>query len=138
VLAVLAAKHFFPDHPWIIVGAGFLAIIGHTFSPFLGFHGGKGVATSLGVTIALSWKASLAAFVVWLAIVLGTGFVSLASIVATPVGAVMIWLLNGKQIAYALFGAIVTIFVITKHRANISRLLRGEELKMTHKKKDQE
>lgn len=135
LVPVLASKLWFPTHPWAIVGAGFAAIIGHTISPFLKFKGGKGVASSLGVCVGLSWKASLVSFVVWSLIVATTGFVSLASIVATPVGAVIVYYTNGRLTPYAIFGAIVVVFVIVKHRANIQRLLRGEELKVTRKKK---
>jgi glycerol-3-phosphate acyltransferase PlsY len=135
---VLLAKHLFAHHDWIIVGAGFASIMGHTVSPFLNFKGGKGVASSLGVAVGLSWKASLVSFGTWVFIVLTTGYVSLASIVSTPVGAVLVYLWNHKSPAYGIFGAIVSVFVIVKHRANIQRLMRGEELKMTRTKKTEQ
>jgi len=135
LVPVLIARHLFPNLPWFIVGSGFASIMGHTFSPFLQFKGGKGVAASLGVAVGLSWKASLMAFGTWAFIVATTGYVSLASLVSTPVGAIFVCYWNPRSPAYPIFCAIVTVFVFVKHRANLQRLVRGEELKITRPKK---
>jgi len=133
---VLLAHHLFgSQHAWVVL-TGVAAILGHTFSPFLGFKGGKGVATSLGVAFGFSWQAGLICFVVWCLIVWITGYVSVASIVGAPLAAVLIWYFNGEDPIYAVFGIVVASFVVLKHRANIARLRRGEELKITGKKKD--
>ncbi|MDR3707919.1 MAG: glycerol-3-phosphate 1-O-acyltransferase PlsY [Capsulimonadaceae bacterium] len=138
LIPVLLMRHAFPSASWWIILTGFAAIMGHTYSPFLGFKGGKGVATSLGVAFGLSWQGSLVCFFTWLAIVLTTGYVSLASIAVTPLGAVLVYYLNDHNVAYGVFGAIITVFVIVKHRANIKRLIHGEELKTTFGKKKAE
>ena len=69
--------------PWIVVAGAMLSILGHTFSVFLNFKGGKGVATSLGVIIGLNWQIALIAFVGWILIVAVTRYVSIASILAS-------------------------------------------------------
>src|SRR5207237_3372783 len=68
--------------PWWVVAAGLAAFFGHSYSPFLGFKGGKGVATSLGVLLGVAWKVGVTAFVMWVVLVGVTGYVSVASIAA--------------------------------------------------------
>jgi glycerol-3-phosphate acyltransferase PlsY len=135
LLPVLLAKQLFPHHDWAIIGAGFAAIMGHTYSPFLGFAGGKGVATSLGVGFGLSWKGCAAAMGVWTLLRFVTGYVSVASLLGTPVGCYLVWAENGKSLPYGVFCAFVAILVIVKHRSNIGRLLKGTEPKMSAQKK---
>lgn len=137
LLPVLLAKHLYPDLPWVVIGSGFLAIMGHTFSPFLGFKGGKGVATSLGVGFGLSWQGCTAAMVVWILIVKLTGYVSLASIVGTPIGCFLVWYLNRFTLPYGLLCGIIAVFVIVKHKSNIQRLMKGEEPKIAAAKADE-
>ena len=105
---------------------GAAAIIGHVFSIYVKFKGGKGVATSTGVLLALAPLAVLAGFIVWSAIVFTTGFVSLGSIVAACVLPVVIFLVQGAGAVLWLSMALAA-FVIFAHRANIKRLTRGEE-----------
>ena len=112
---------------WAVVGAGMFAILGHNVSPFLKFKGGKGVATSLGVALGLSWKAALAGFAAWAVVLALTGFISVASLVGTPVGAYLIWYLNGGSLPYALFAILATAFVVVKHIPNMRRLVVGRE-----------
>jgi len=119
LLPVLAAKHWYPIHPWIQVLTGLAAIIGHNNSVFLKFTGGKGVATSCGVAIALSWPAALSGAGVWTIITYATGYISLGSILSAPVTGFLIWKLNHYSLPYGLFGLMVTLTVIYKHRSNI-------------------
>jgi septum formation protein len=128
LLPVLAAKHWYPIHPWIQVLTGLAAIIGHNNSVFLKFTGGKGVATSCGVAIALSWPAALSGAGVWTIITYATGYISLGSILSAPVTGFLIWKLNHYSLPYGLFGLMVTLTVIYKHRSNIKRLIDGNEL----------
>ncbi len=123
---------------WGIVACGIAAILGHNFSPFLKFKGGKGVATSLGVCIGMSWEAGIAGFAVWGVLVLLTRYVSIGSIVGTAVGSIGIWLNNGKSLPFGLFGIIATLFVAVKHKANIQRLLNGIEPKVDFGRKHRE
>ena len=105
---------------------GAAAIVGHVFSIYVGFKGGKGVATSAGVFLALSPVAVLIGIALWASIVLLTGYVSLGSITAAIAVPVLIYLLQGRQPVFWLSVALAA-FVIYSHRANIRRLLRGEE-----------
>lgn len=115
------------SHDLCVVAAGVSAIVGHTFSPYLHFTGGKGVATSLGVAVAMSWKAAAAGFLSWAAIVAATGFISVGSMVGTPVGAILIWNYNGRTMPFAVFAFIAIAFVWVKHRSNVARLVHGTE-----------
>ncbi|MGO8673947.1 MAG: glycerol-3-phosphate acyltransferase [Capsulimonadaceae bacterium] len=134
-LPVLAAHRLhYGEQSWIPVVAGLAAIIGHNNSVFIGFKGGKGVATSLGVAIGLSWQAGAIGFGVWLVLLAITRYVSVSSIIAVPVCASLIWFLNGKSLPCGIFGALATIFAVYKHRANIGRLRAGTEPKVGARK----
>ena len=115
--------------PLAAVLGGLFAIIGHSFSIFLRFHGGKGVATSLGVLTMLMGNVTLIVFAVWFAIVYTTRYVSLGSVVAgflTPILAALF----GYPMEYILFTVIAAILVIVRHRENIVRLMNGTENKI--------
>ena len=115
--------------PLAAVLGGLFAITGHSFSIFLGFHGGKGVATSLGVLTMLMGDVTFIVFVVWFTIVYMTRYVSLGSVVAgflTPILAA----LYGYPMEYVLFTVIAAILVIVRHRENIKRLMNGTENKI--------
>jgi acyl phosphate:glycerol-3-phosphate acyltransferase len=105
---------------------GAAAIFGHMFSIYVGFRGGKGVATGAGVFLALAPIAALASLVIWTVLVVATGYVSLASIVSAAVLPLLIALTGAPGSVLALAIALAT-FVIYAHRANIGRLRRGEE-----------
>jgi acyl phosphate:glycerol-3-phosphate acyltransferase len=116
------------DRPasWAIA-YGAAAVLGHARPVFLGFRsGGKGVATSTGVFLALAWLPTVLSFGLWLAVLLATGFVSLASLVAAVALVVALYVSRGMTQVF-IAGALVAAFVIWGHRANIRRLLRGEE-----------
>ncbi|MER8365809.1 glycerol-3-phosphate 1-O-acyltransferase PlsY [Mesorhizobium sp. M0306] len=123
--AVLIAGRFAPE---LGLWAGFGAFLGHLFPVWLGFKGGKGVATYLGVLIALAWQVALIFAVVWLAVAFLFRFSSLAALTAAVVVPVALYLLSTPQIA-GLFAA-MSLIVIVKHRANIARLLAGTEGKI--------
>ena len=106
---------------------GLAAVLGHCFSPWLGFRGGKGVATLLGVVAALAWPWGFAAFAVaWVAIVATLRWVSLASLVAAGLVPVAVWLTGGPPVFIAAFSAIALVVVI-QHRSNLGRLAAGTE-----------
>jgi glycerol-3-phosphate acyltransferase PlsY len=107
---------------------GAAAILGHVFSFWVGFKGGKGVATSAGVFLALAPWAVLVALIVWLAAVLLTGYVSLGSILAALILPIAITLtphVGGNPTL--VFTVALALFVVWAHRANVGRLVRGEE-----------
>jgi acyl phosphate:glycerol-3-phosphate acyltransferase len=107
---------------------GAAAILGHVFSFWVGFRGGKGVATSTGVFLALAPLALLAVLVVWSALVATTRIVSLGSIAAAATLPVAILLVpNEGGASLVLFASGLALFVIWAHRENLARLARGEE-----------
>lgn len=117
------------DLPAAALLGGIGAIAGHNWSVFLGFKGGRGVATALGVIAVLVPKVTVIVFLVWAVIVYITRYVSLGSIIAALVAPPLIWLF-GERTEYLYFGVVAAFFVIARHRPNIQRLLKGEELKI--------
>lgn len=115
--------------PWLLLSAGIAAMAGHNWSIFLGFKGGRGVATGLGIITVLIPKITIVVFIIWCIIVYYTRYVSLASIVGAALVPLLVWLMNEK-IEYMYFGYIAATFVILRHTANIKRLLQGNELKI--------
>jgi len=105
---------------------GAAAIVGHVWSVYVGFRGGKGVATSAGVLLALAPTAVLAGFIVWFLLVWLTGYVSLGSIAAAALVPVVTGVTMGPGPVLWLTTALA-VFVIWAHRANIRRLLAGTE-----------
>jgi len=109
--------------------AGLLAFLGHLYPLSLGFKGGKGVATACGVMFVVSMPATLIALGVFIIAAALKRYVSLASILAAASLPVSLYLLRSRQHYFAL-GLIISLFVIFRHRANIKRLLAGEENKI--------
>ncbi len=105
--------------------AGFAAFIGHTYPVWLGFKGGKGVATYIGILLGLNWPGALAFCSVWLLVAILSRYSSLSAIIAAVV--TPIWLLTVGDYATALLAALLSVLLIFKHRANIHRLVAGEE-----------
>jgi len=112
--------------PTLVAGVACATVVGHCFSPSLGWRGGKGVATSVGATIALSWIAGAASAATWGAAVLITGFSSVGSILADIAAPIGLWYATHER-AYAAYGIFVAAFIIYTHRENIARLRQGRE-----------
>jgi len=125
-VAVVVTHHFFGPDMAILAGIG--AFLGHLFPVWLGFKGGKGVATYIGVLLALAWPAALAFGVIWLVVAAATRYSSLAALVAAAATPVMLWLNRDLQEAEVF--ALLTLLVFFSHRANIARLIRGTEGKI--------
>ena len=123
--AVLLAKFLWPGTEGV---AGLAAVVGHCFPVWLGFRGGKGVATNAGVSFGLAWPIGLAYAAVWLA-VLALGRISSVAGMAAVVGAAVAAMLLGYE-EYALPLAVIAVLVIWLHRSNIGRLMRGQEPKV--------
>lgn len=111
----------------IMIGA--LSISGHIWTCFLSFKGGKGVATTAGVLLALAWPVLLLALLIWVIIFAKWRYVSLASIVSAsllPVFSIVF----GKDILFIIFSSAISITGVYKHKSNIKRLLSGDEKKL--------
>jgi glycerol-3-phosphate acyltransferase PlsY len=109
------------------LACGIAAILGHVFSVFVGFKGGKGVATAAGVMLALTPVALAVAATVWALVVMLTGYVSLGSIGAALVLPPAVFLLESPTAELLWFDTLVAAGVIILHRRNIQRLLKGTE-----------
>ena len=107
---------------------GICAIVGHSFSVFMKFKGGKAVATTVGVFIVIVPKALLLAAVVFFTVFALTKYVSLSSITGAASLPILVYLLY-SDIPYTVFAGIVAFLIIIRHRSNISRLIKGEESK---------
>ncbi len=119
---------------WIALGA-LMAVLGHMFPVWLGFHGGKGVATAAGAFLSLDPIVIAAAGIVFLIVALSTRFISLASIVsAASIPVFMRFMAVNTPFWRIVISIVIAIAVIAKHHANIARLARGEERKMGHRK----
>jgi glycerol-3-phosphate acyltransferase PlsY len=111
-----------------LVAAG-CVIIGHLFPVWLGFRGGKGVATALGVLIALAWPVALGAALVWLATALVLRYSSLAALVAAVAAAIIAPFVADRATAAVIAG--IALLIILRHHANIRRLIAGTESRIS-------
>jgi glycerol-3-phosphate acyltransferase PlsY len=118
--------------PWVVTLAGLAAILGHSKSIFLGFTGGKSVAISLGILLAMSWQIGLATAGVFAVVVAISRIVSLSSIVGAIAVSIFMVILH-QPLPYILFGIAGGLYVILRHRTNIERLFAGTEPKIGQK-----
>lgn len=129
VLPTALATHWLGYGHWGTAAAGLATVIGHNWSMFLGFRGGKGVATGLGVLVVLSWPATFVFAVVWLATAALTRYASLASILANTAVPISLFLLRAP-LWYTMYAVVALILVLWRHAANVKRLLAGTELRI--------
>ncbi|HZV79999.1 MAG TPA: glycerol-3-phosphate 1-O-acyltransferase PlsY [Candidatus Binatus sp.] len=118
--------------PLAVALVGLATIIGHNWSIFLHFEGGKGVATGLGVLVVLSFWAALAWAVVFLATALISRFASLSSMLATASAPITLFFLRAPW-PYVAYGVITLLMVLWRHQANIGRLMAGTEPRIGQK-----
>ncbi|TET53845.1 MAG: glycerol-3-phosphate 1-O-acyltransferase PlsY [Actinobacteria bacterium] len=112
---------------WLAVGAGMFAMLGHTFSIFLKFKGGKGVTTALGAIIVLAPKVSALILLIWLVVLAISRYISLSSITAALALPVFTIFWQGQNTPFMIFSFLIAIVIIYKHRSNIGRLFEGVE-----------
>lgn len=130
-IPVYFAKHIFWDTKYIALVA-VVAVMGHCFSIFMKFKGGKGVATGFGVLLALSAKTALIVFLLWLGVFLVSGYVSLASVFSASLSwIVFFYIERDMYLTTAVF--ISSLIIIMKHSSNIERLMQGTEHRFLHK-----
>ena len=110
---------------WVAL-CGIMAVVGHMFPVYLGFKGGKGVATGLGVFLYLSPLAILISLGVFVAAVALSGFVSVGSLLASALMVIWLWLLGQSKVTM-MTATVVAALIWLKHHENIGRLLKGEE-----------
>jgi len=116
----------------IQVAGGLAAIAGHNWSLFLRFGGGKGIATSFGVLLAISPPVGFVAAAVWGVVVAVTRYASLGSLLGMISVPVTMWW-RREPVAHLVFGLITLTFAMYRHRANLARLISGTELRITDK-----
>ena len=125
-VAVLVMYRLWGQDHAILAALG--AFLGHLFPVWLQFKGGKGVATYIGILLALAWPAAIAFCLIWLAVAALTRYSSLAALVASLATPFVLWMLDDRQEAQ-LF-ALLTVLLWLMHRENIMRLIRGTEGKI--------
>ena len=127
---VILAKILYPDtHGIIAVIGAIFVILGHSKSIFLGFTGGKSVASGVGTILALHPVAGITIAVIWAFITYFSRYVSLGSIIALSLSPIIMWLYSAP-IAYVIYCLIGAIYIVYLHRENIKRLIKGEENKV--------
>ena len=141
-VALLIVAHFF--NPEAALAAGLGAMVGHVFPVWLGFKGGKGVATALGLLLAAAWPIGALACLTWVAVAAIFRFSSLAALAAVALAPLyawsadrLLWKLWGSAIVYAQvaqLALVIAILVWIRHAGNIRRLLSGTEPKIGQKK----
>lgn len=116
-----------PAAQWMLAAFAVAAVLGHCFSPWLGWKGGKGVATSLGAIFALSWPAGMVFVLTWiLGGLIVTQYASVGSMLASIVAPLALWRLTGSG-PFALYGVFAAVFIVWTHRENVARLRAGTE-----------
>lgn len=113
--------------------AGSLAIIGHNFPVWLKFKGGKGVASAFGFVLVMTPKIALLALLIWLAMAFAFRYSSLSAIVAATAVPVLTYFMSDE--IHTVFYTAIVVLILVRHHANFARLFRGEESKITFKKK---
>jgi len=112
--------------------AAVAAVAGHCWTPWLRFKGGKGIATAAGVLLALAWPAMLACAAIWAATLSLTRISSVSSMTTVVLSPAVAWLMGYPQVIWPLVA--IAVVVLIQHRANIGRLMRGEEPRVGQKK----
>lgn len=124
--AFLLAGLWGPDMALI---AGMAAVLGHLFPLWLGFRGGKGVATTIGMLFAAAWPLGLAVCAIWLLVAATTRYSSLAALLSLAASPLLAWWIT-DDLQLLQFAAILALLVWLRHLDNIRRLLRGQEAKI--------
>lgn len=136
--AVWLAIHWFHGDIRWVMSAAVLAVVGHVFSCWLKFRGGKGVATGLGVFLPICWQAMAAALAVWIVVLAFWRYVSLASVAAAAALPFLVYAFyaphHTPSLAVSLGSVVVSAVIILKHRGNIQRLIAGKETRVTGRK----
>jgi glycerol-3-phosphate acyltransferase PlsY len=134
-IAVLLARYFLVDQKSVVFLVAIAVFLGHVFSVFLRFKGGKGVATALGVLLALNWMMGLVALGIWLLVAAVSRYSSVSAMVAA-LGASIFALLNPHMNGWYIFATVVMSgLLIWRHTSNIKNLIAGTETKIGARKR---
>ena len=125
-IPVFLCRQFYPDFEIGLSIVGLFALLGHQFSLFQGFRGGKGVATTFGIFLAISPVCSLMALIFFILTVYISDFVSLGSILSAAIMPIF-FMVSGKSEIIVITSLLMAVLICLKHKDNIKRLLRGEE-----------
>ena len=128
LIPVVVARTFI-ENPWILAAVALAAVVGHCWSVFLGFRGGKGVATGAGTSIGLAPLVGLSLFAFWWIVVLLSRYTSLGAIAVMVVSPFAFWL-SGQPLPYVLYTVIGGGLVLWRHRENARALMGGTERKI--------
>ena len=129
ILAVLLVRYLFDSNLHLELFTAIAALLGHNYSMFLGFKGGRGVATGLGLILLFMPDVCIFSFTVWLVIVFVTRYVSLGSIVGAFITPIVAYY-RGYPLELVLFAMAACVFVIVRHYENMKRLIAGTESKI--------
>jgi acyl phosphate:glycerol-3-phosphate acyltransferase len=134
LIPVIIARNF-TDNTWVLAVVALAAVIGHCWPVFLGFRGGKGVATGAGTSIGLAPLVGLSLFAFWWIVVLLSRYTSLGAIAVMVVSPFAFWL-SGQPLPYVLYTVIGGALVLWRHRENARALLKGTERKIGQQAED--
>lgn len=132
-LAVLLVEFVIaPGNPWVEMVAAAAAVVGHTYSIFIGFKGGRGVVTGMGATLVAAPVPIVIALVIGVALIAITRYVSLGSVIGAALAGLLLCVFAyiHSDPAWALWGVLLGGFIVVAHRDNIERLLAGTERKL--------
>lgn len=125
-LALPFVEPFTGNPRWLPVVCGAAAVVGHVWPVWFGFRGGKGMATYVGALAGLSWPLLAVALLLWLVVLILTGYVSVATMLAA-IGVALYALLVAGPGPFFVFGAVMAVFLVYTHRSNLARLREGTE-----------
>ena len=126
-----------PAHDWMLIGSLIAAILGHSYSPYIRFRGGKGVATAAGGLLIITPLAMLILVPSFFAIGLATRWISLGSVIVAIEFPLLCLLLYGDRKPIVIMSFVASALVIWRHRGNIARMFRGEESRFTFNRDSQ-
>lgn len=129
-LPILLTKHFFPSLEWAIMLTGIASILGHAYPLWAGFRGGKVVATSIGVLLGFCFNIALVEVGLLVLFVLITSMVSLSAMLSYTIIAIYIFIKSSSMI-YGIGFLLIALFMMYRHRANIQRIIKGEERRLS-------
>ena len=127
VVAVLLAGVLFPELEYVCAAAGVACVLGHIFPFYLGFRGGKGLATFLGMTAALDWRVALGVALMLVLITVVTDYIALGTIAVSVAVPVVLWVMTGDGVLVGIL-SVATAVMLVKHWENLVRIKNGTEI----------